>query len=343
MKKNLTLGSHPNGKTYGMKHQRADVGRAYQSLVGAIQEGKAEYLALAQDGYPGTQLKPGEVDGLFSLGNMATHDMRPLNMADFCLQGVMFILTFQGVLILKVNHEKHIVYPGELVLLPPGTHFAIGDPVVSCVRLGWLVLDVKASDVQSSWCWPDWLMLEDEEKQELSRELMKRGVSVQKVSDDFIQMYTRLAMLSSNEKIPHRGSRLKQMLSLAMLELLDCFQDKEDRGVKESPPSLHVVQAFLHQLPERLAETWTIETMAEACDIGVSKFSEQVNILTAESPAKHLARLRLEKACELLRDASISLSDIAKQTGFSCISYFSRAFVRSYHKSPTQFRHDCLT
>jgi AraC-like DNA-binding protein len=343
MKKTLTLENHPNGKTYGMKQQRADVGRAYQALVPAIHEGKAEYLAFAQEGYPGAQLMPGEVDGLFSLGNMATHDMRPLNMADFCLQGVMFILTFQGVLILKINHKKHIVYPGELVLLPPGTHFAIGDPVVSCVRLGWLVLDVKASDVQSSWRWPDWLMLEERERQELTRELRKRGVRVQKVSDDFIHTYTRLAMLSAKEKIPHRGSRLKQMLSLAMLELLDCFQNKGERGIRESPHSLHVVQAFLQQLPERLAETWTIGTMAEACDIGVSKFSEQVNILIAESPAKHLARLRLEKACELLRDASHSLADISKQTGFSCVSYFSRAFVRFYHKSPTQFRHDCLT
>lgn len=343
MNSESTFGNEPDRTVYCMARNRPDVGMAYQSLVEAIQEGKAEYLAIAQDGYPGTQLIPGEVDALFSLGNMATHDMRPLNMADFCLQGVMFILTFQGVLILKVNHKKHIVYPGELVFLPPGTHFAIGDPVVSCVRFGWLILDVKASEVQSPWRWPDWLMLEEKERQELTRELMKRGVSVQKVSDDFIQMYTRLAMLSSKEKIPHRGSRLKQMISLAMLELLDCFQNKGERGIRESPHSLHVVQAFLQQLPERLAETWTIGTMAEACDIGISKFSEQVNILTAESPAKHLARLRLEKACELLRDASHSLADISKQTGFSCVSYFSRAFVRFYHKSPTQFRHDCLT
>ena len=342
MSKRMTSENRPNGKMYGLKQQRADVGLAYQSLLPAIQEGKAEYLAIAQNGYPGAHLKPGEVDGLFSLGNMATHDMRPLNMADFCLQGVMFILAFQGVLSMMINHKKYVVYPGELALLPPGTHFAIGDPVVSCVRLGWLVLDVKALDVQSPWSWPDWLMLEEDERQELTRELMKRGVSVQKVSDDFIQVYTRLAMLSINEKIPHRGSRLKQMLSLSMLELLDCFQSTGEKGIRASPRSLHSVQEFLHQLPRRLSELWTIETMAEACNIGVSKFSEQVNILTAESPAKHLARLRLEKACTLLRDESISLADISKQTGFSCVGYFSRAFIRFYHKSPTQFRRDHL-
>lgn len=342
MKKRMPIENRPSGKMYGLKQQRADVGLAYQSLVPAIQEGKAEYLAIAQNGYPGAHLKPGEVDGLFSLGNMATHDIRPLNMANFCLQGVMFILAFQGVLSMMVNHKKYIVYPGELVLLPPGTHFAIGDPVVSCVRLGWLVLDVKALNVQEPWSWPDWLMLEEVERQNLAHELVKRGVSVQKVSDDFIQVYTRLTMLSANEKIPHRGSRLKQLLSLSMLELLDWFQCTGDRGIRESPRSLRVVQNFLHQLPERLTESWTIETMAEACEIGVSKFSEQVNILTAESPAKHLSRLRLEKACALLRDASISLSDISKQTGFSCVSYFSRAFVRFYHKRPTQFRNDCL-
>jgi AraC-like DNA-binding protein len=328
----------PNGKMYGRTQHKPDVGLAYQALVPAIQDGKAEYLAIAQHGYPGARLKPGEVEGLFSVGNMATHDMRALNMSDFCLEGIMFIMTFQGVLSVKANHKKYVVYPGELACLSPGTHFAIGDPVVSCVRLGWLVMDVKASDVPSLWNWPDWLMLAKEERQELTRELVKRGMSVQKVSDDFIQVYTRLTMLSAQDEIPHRGSRLKQLLSLSMLELLDSFQRTGDKEIRESPRSLQRVQDFLNRLPERLTESWTIETMAEACDIGVSKFSEQVNILTAESPAKHLSRLRLEKACVMLGDASIPLEVIAKQTGFSCVSYFSRAFVRFYHKSPTQFR-----
>jgi AraC family L-rhamnose operon regulatory protein RhaS len=313
---------------------------AYRSLLPAIQLGKAEYLAIAQKGYPGALLKPGEVDGLLSVGNMATHDKRPLNMESFCLLGVMFVFNFQGVLAVKVNHKKYLVYPGELLIMHPGTHFAIGDPVVSCVRLGWLILDVKASDVQSPWKWPDWLMLEEGEKKELTLEVIKRGVSVQKVSDDFIQVYTQLTMLSAHEEIPHRGSRLKQLLSLTMLELLECFQRIGDRGMRNAPPSLHSVQEFLAHLSEHLAEPWTIETMAEACGIGVSKFSEQVNILTAESPAKHLAGLRLERACMLLRDKSMPLAVIAKQTGFSCVSYFTRAFVRWYHKNPTQFRNE---
>jgi AraC family L-rhamnose operon regulatory protein RhaS len=340
VKKRVPLEKPPNGKMYRGAQQREDVGLAYRALMPAIQERKAEYLAIAQKGYPGALLKPGEVDGLFSVGNMATHDKRPLNMGSFCLQGVMFVLNFQGVLAVKVNHKKYLVYPRELLIMHPGTHFAIGDPVMSCVRLGWLILDVNASDVQSSWSWPDWLMLEEGEKEELTHELIKQGVSVQKVSDDFIQAFKRLAMLSSNEEIPHRGSRLKQLLSFTMLELLECFQSHGDRGMRESPRSLHSAQEFLAHLPDHLAEPWTIQTMAEACGLGVSKFSEQVNILTAESPAKHLAGLRLERACVLLRDKSVPLEVIAKQTGYSCASYFTRAFVRRYHKYPTQFRNE---
>jgi AraC-like DNA-binding protein len=332
----------PSGKMYGTTHHRADIGRAYRAIVPGIQDEKAEYLALAQKGYPGERLKPSEADGILSVGNMATHDKRPLNMENFCLQGVMFVLNFQGVLAVKVNHQKHLVYPGELLIMHPGTHFAIGDPVMSCVRLGWLLMDVKASDILSHWIWPDWLMLKEEEKKELTHELIKRGVSVQKVSDAFIQAYTRLTMLSAQEEIPHRGSRLKQLLSLSMLELLECFQRIGDRGIRDAPPSLLSVQEFLRNLPDQLAEQWTIDSMAEACGIGVSKFSEQVNTLTAESPAKYLARLRLEKACELLRNGSLPLSSIAKQTGFSCVSYFTRSFVRYYRKSPTRFRQEKL-
>jgi AraC family L-rhamnose operon regulatory protein RhaS len=339
MKKSMTVDKRTNGKMYGGKQQRADVGLAYRALLPAIQDGEAEYLAIAQKGYPGACLKLGEADGLLSVGNMATHDKRALHMEEFCLQGIMFVLTFQGVLAVKVNHKKHLVHPGELLLLPPGTHFAIGDPVVSCARFGWLLLDVKASDLNTPWCWPDWLILDETERKDFTHELVKRGVMVQKVSDDFIQIYTRLTMLSSQAEVSHRGSRLKQMISLSLLELLDFFKSG-DGGIKKESPSLRSVQKFLHQLPERLSEAWTIEAMAEACGLGVSKFSEQVNILTAESPAKHLARLRLEKTCELLRKSSLPLRAIAQQAGFSCVSYFSRAFVRWYHKNPTQFRNE---
>ena len=343
MKSDGTFEDGPDKTVYGMTRNRPDIGRAYRAIVSAIKDDKAEYLAIAQKGYPGARLKPGEVDGLLSVGNMATHDKRPLNMENFCLQGVMWVFNFQGLLSVKVNHQKHLVYPGELLLMPPGTHFAIGDPVMSCVRLGWLLLDVKAPDILSPWIWPDWLMLEEREKKELTRELVKRGVSVQKVSEDFIQAYTRLTMLSAQEEIPHRASRLKQLLSLSMLELLDCFQHIGDRGIRDAPPSLLAVQEFLAHLPDHLSEQWTIESMAEACGIGVSKFSEQVNTLTAQSPAKYLARLRLEIACELLRNAAFPLSLIAKQTGFSCVSYFTRAFVRYYRKSPTRFRQENLS
>jgi AraC-like DNA-binding protein len=330
---------HPTGKMYGMTNHRADIARAYRSIAPSIKEEKAEYLAIAQQGYPGAHLKSGEADGLLSVGNMATHDKRALHMEAFCVQGIMFVLTFQGVLSAKVNHKKHLVHPGELLLLPPGTHFAIGDPVVSCARIGWLLLDVKASDLNTLWRWPDWLMLDETERRDFTHELVKRGMIIQKVSDDFIQIYTRLSMLSSQADVSHRGSRLKQMISLSMLELLEFFKSG-DGGIKKESPSLRSVQKFLHQLPERLTESWTIEKMAEACDLGVSKFSEQVHVLTAESPAKHLARLRLEKACVLLRDKAIPLAVIAKQTGFSCVSYFTRTFVRRYHKNPTQFRNE---
>ncbi|MEI7946639.1 MAG: AraC family transcriptional regulator [bacterium] len=339
MNRDNTFKDGPDRTVYRLRRDRPDVGLAYRALVPAIQDGEAEYLAIAQKGYPGACLEPGEADGLLSVGNMATHDKRALHMEEFCLQGIMFLLTFQGILAVKVNHKKHLVHPGELLLLPPGTHFAIGDPVASCARIGWLLLDVKASDLNTPWRWPDWLMLDEEERREFTRELVKRGVRIQKVSDDFIHVYTRLTMLSSQADVSHRGSRLKQMISLSMLELLDFFLSG-DGGIKKDSPSLRSVQKFLHELPDQLSTAWTIEAMAEACGLGVSKFSEQVNILTAESPAKHLARLRLENACELLRKSTLPLSAIAQETGFSCVSYFSRAFVRRYHKNPTQFRNE---
>ncbi|MFD3014289.1 helix-turn-helix domain-containing protein, partial [Streptococcus agalactiae] len=59
---------------------------------------------------------------------------------------------------------------------------------------------------------------------------------------------------------------------------------------------------------------------------------------TNSSPQQFLIQYRLSKACALLKNRNLNLSDIAEQIGYSNQFNFSAAFKRQYGISPRQWR-----
>ena len=53
---------------------------------------------------------------------------------------------------------------------------------------------------------------------------------------------------------------------------------------------------------------------------------------------EYVARTRFERACKLLRDGDLRISEIAFAAGFQSLSQFNRVFKKFSRKSPTQFR-----
>ena len=57
-----------------------------------------------------------------------------------------------------------------------------------------------------------------------------------------------------------------------------------------------------------------------------------------EGISEHLVRIRVEKACELLRKSGMSVSDIAESCGFQTAKYFITVFKRSMGMTPKTWR-----
>jgi AraC-like DNA-binding protein len=56
------------------------------------------------------------------------------------------------------------------------------------------------------------------------------------------------------------------------------------------------------------------------------------------TPQEFLIKYRLTKACEMLKDDSMSIREIAELTGYPNQFYFSRAFKEIYNMPPRQWR-----
>lgn len=54
--------------------------------------------------------------------------------------------------------------------------------------------------------------------------------------------------------------------------------------------------------------------------------------------AEYLENIRIEKSCELLRNSTDTIVDIAEKTGYNSVYSFRRAFKRLMHISPSDYR-----
>jgi transcriptional regulator GlxA family with amidase domain len=91
------------------------------------------------------------------------------------------------------------------------------------------------------------------------------------------------------------------------------------------------VRLFLNDLEQRSAEPWSVESMAEACGLGVTHFTDCFQVVTGESPAKHLLAMRLKRAAGLLKEQpDESVAAVAERVGFQYPSYFTRVFKKHY-------------
>jgi transcriptional regulator GlxA family with amidase domain len=52
-----------------------------------------------------------------------------------------------------------------------------------------------------------------------------------------------------------------------------------------------------------------------------------------------IVRLRLERACSLLRQTNLGLDQIARQSGFRDAPSFCRVFQSRFKQTPTQYRY----
>jgi AraC family L-rhamnose operon regulatory protein RhaS len=99
----------------------------------------------------------------------------------------------------------------------------------------------------------------------------------------------------------------------------------------------------LDELALRCDEPWTLEQMATLAGFGRTRFSTLVGEITGDTPIRHLNRLRVQRACKLLREDSaetLSITQIAHQCGFSDSAYFNRVFKSFTARTPRAYRQE---
>lgn len=304
----------------------------------AVKDGEMELFGIARNKYPGYPFKPDEVPGISSFGYWKTTGKQHYGLPVHQNEGIELTLSLQGESPVTVDGVKHILHPGQIMITRPWQKHSIGHPMFPQGRIGWLILDVGVRHPHQEWIWPSWILLGKGELQSLTRALRQNEDAIRPVSAAYVEAFNRLLLIAKSPEQPHRSSRIAILVNLLLLELFATFESTPVTYQASLTDSLRTIQLFLEQLPSRLQEPWTLQTMAEACGMGLTRFVSQFSTLTGETPAKHLMRLRMEAAEKLIHDPSLSLNDVASRTGFGSANYFIQVFSRFYHQTPAQYR-----
>jgi AraC-like DNA-binding protein len=91
-------------------------------------------------------------------------------------------------------------------------------------------------------------------------------------------------------------------------------------------------------LQETIDNPLNLEEMVKELPMSYSKFRKTFKDLCGISPKQYHLNLRLDKAKDLLLSTNLTINQIADQTGFESIFYFSRRFKSKNGVSPKLFR-----
>ena len=127
-------------------------------------------------------------------------------------------------------------------------------------------------------------------------------------------------------------------LHLFFLRLSRASRNAEDGGrTAYKAGLLEIFRALRVRLHEDPVRPWSVPAMAKEMQLSVSRFAVLYHEFFGVSPAQELIKLRLDKACWLLLSTNMRVADIAYESGFNNIHYFSRLFRRRLGCTPREY------
>lgn len=85
-------------------------------------------------------------------------------------------------------------------------------------------------------------------------------------------------------------------------------------------------------------EELTVEEVAYTTDMSESHFRRLFKSAYHMSPVKYINQMRISRAKEMIRYSTASFSQIALETGFANVYYFSRMFKKEVGCTPSEYR-----
>lgn len=137
----------------------------------------------------------------------------------------------------------------------------------------------------------------------------------------------------------HMGKRqydgAVQLLNTFADQLSNASNQLAIRQANAEPPAITRAKAFI---ADHLTEDLSLGDVAKAVNMSRFYFCKSFRKYTGLNFTDYVARMRVERAKELLLNPNLRVSEIAYEVGFQSLTHFNRVFRRIVGKAPTAYR-----
>lgn len=116
------------------------------------------------------------------------------------------------------------------------------------------------------------------------------------------------------------------------LSEIDFIPNKKDVERQER------VQVMLVYIHTHYADELSLKDIADAGMMSIAQCNRCFNKMLNITPYEYLIQYRLQKATNLLKDATLNVTEISEIVGFNNVTHFIQAFKKVYGISPKKYR-----
>jgi two-component system, response regulator YesN len=178
-------------------------------------------------------------------------------------------------------------------------------------------------------------------------DIRKKGIQPQKVFrmvDDLLQEILTLAIMGGHSLPPELADYTwDQVTTMDLPEIEEILcrvvtHMSAELGQHRQTKEYQLVQAMINYMENNLQMNIGLQDIAAHVNMGVSSVSTIFKEETGTTVYDYLTNLRIDKACELLRDSSMKIADIALLVGYQNENSFIRVFRKNKSITPGKFR-----
>ena len=134
------------------------------------------------------------------------------------------------------------------------------------------------------------------------------------------------------------AQRQTMLLSWGRLIVLELLRHDAAKKLLEYHPADPLVAAVLDELSRRSDQALKLSELSKWSGYSPQHLNRVFRRVLGVTPLQHHAKLRVDRAAQLLRDEHRTIAAVAQQLGFEDPYYFSRLFKQQMGMSPALFR-----
>lgn len=308
-------------------------------LTQAFQAGKIQLEAWARLSYPGTKMNPDVLPGVNSVGFWNASIDQTWGLPWHRNEGIELTFLDSGTMPFSIGDKDYNLMPNDFTVTRPWQPHKLGNPNIGIGKYYWIILDVGVRQPHQEWIWPPWVLLKKNDLDDLTKILRQNEQPIWKVNKDIRKCFSKIGELIQGDTSFSNESWITIYINELLMQCLQSFRSGGFKLDKSLTDSFRTIELFIHYLDENYYKVWTLESMAEHCGLGVTRFVHYFKQAKNMTPMQYLNIVRLKAAAnQLLLNQSAQISKVCYEHGFSSGQYFSTVFRKQFGCSPADYR-----